>query len=334
MNKKVASFLKYILFLGIGVFLVWWSLHQIPDDKWGEFSGALKNARYILILPVFFILAMSHFLRSLRWKILMNPMGYNPSTLNTFLAVLIGYLANLAVPRLGEVLKCTILSKYEKVPADKLVGTIVVERAIDVVSLGLIFLLVFVTQYDVIGQYGRDIFYQLFMSRKGGFSWNNIIIILLVMIILFFIIKHWFKKFAHLKIVIVIKNILKGVWEGLISVLKLKQKKLFIAYTLGIWFLYLAGLWVGLYATTGTSHLGLPQALSGLAFASIGMILTPGGIGAYAMFLADVLVVYKVPYTIGLANGTLQWFAQLLIVAFLGFVSLLILPWNNRKGTK
>lgn len=331
MRKKVISLLKYIFFLGIGVFLVWWSLHQIPKDKWSEFLGALKNARYILIVPVFFILAASHLLRSLRWKILMNPMGYNPSTLNTFLAVLIGYLANLAVPRLGEVLKCTILSKYEKVPADKLVGTIVTERAIDVVSLGLIFLLVFITQYNVVGDYAKQIFFQAFMSRKGNFSWNKIIIVLLVILVLFFIIKHWFKKFAHLKIVIVIKNILKGVWEGLISVVKLKQKGLFIAYTLGIWFMYLAGLWVGLYATAGTSGLGFPQALSGLAFASIGMILTPGGIGAYAYFLAKVLEQSDIPFTIGYANGTLQWFAQFLIVAFLGFVSLLALPWYNRK---
>jgi uncharacterized protein (TIRG00374 family) len=330
MRKKIISLIKYIFFLGLGIFLVWWSLHQIPKDKWNEFSGALKNARYILIVPVFFILATSHLLRALRWKILMNPMGYNPSTVNTFLAVLIGYLANLAVPRLGEVLKCTILSKYEKVPADKLVGTIVTERAIDVILLGLLFLLVFITQYNVIGEYGKEIFMQAFMSKRGNFSLNKIIIVLLIIAVLFFVIKYGFKKFAHLKMVIVIKNILKGVWEGLISVVKLKQKKLFIIYSFGIWFLYLAGLWVGLYATEGTEQLGFLQALSGLAFASIGMILTPGGIGAYAYFLAKVLEQNNVPFAVGYANGTLQWFAQFLIVIFLGFASLLVLPWYNK----
>ena len=331
MRKKITSFLTYIFFLGIGIFLVWWSLHRIPGNKWNEFSGTLKNARYILVIPVFFILVCSHVLRSLRWKILISPMGYSPSLLNTFFAVMIGYLANLAVPRLGEVLKCTILAKYEKVPADKLVGTIVTERAIDVVSLGLIFLLVFITQYNVVGGYAKEIFLQAFMDKKGSFSLNKILIALFIVLVLFFIIKHWFKKFAHSKIVIVVKNILRGVWEGLISVIKLKQKKIFIAYTFGIWAMYFAGLWVGLYATEGTAGVGFSPALSALAFASIGMILTPGGIGAYAYFLAKVLELNNVAFTIGYANGTLQWFAQFLIIVLIGFISLLILPWYNRK---
>ncbi|MES2005061.1 MAG: lysylphosphatidylglycerol synthase transmembrane domain-containing protein [Bacteroidota bacterium] len=331
MNKKLVSILQYLFFLGLGVFLVWWSLHKIPDEKWGEFKRSLLTARYWLIIPVFLILSLSHVLRALRWRILMLPMGYTPSFLNTFFAVMIGYLANLAVPRLGEVLKCTLLARYEKVPAEKLVGTIVAERAFDVISLGLVFLLALISQFDVVGEYGTQLFRQLFENKRGHFSMVKLGIVLGVIAVVLIVIRVWFKQFSHLAIVILAKKILRGIWEGLISIRKLKQKGLFIFYSVSIWALYIGGTWVGLLATTGTSHLGLPQAISGLAFASIGMIVTPGGIGAYAYFLAKVLEKNDIPFEIGFANGTLQWFAQFGIVVLVGSLSLVLLPFYNKK---
>ena len=331
MNKRLVSALQYIFFLGLGMFLVWWSLHQIPDEKWGEFKRSLVTAHYGLLFPVFLILSLSHILRALRWRILMLPMGYKPSFINTFFAVMIGYLANLAVPRLGEVLKCTILAKYEKVPAEKLVGTIVAERAIDVISLGIIFLLALVSQFDVVGEFGTQLFKQLFENSTGRFSWLKLGIVLGVLATIIIAIKIWFYQFAHLKIVILFKKILNGIWEGLSSVRKLKQKGLFIFYSVAIWSLYIGGTWVGLLATQGTAHLGLKEAISALAFASIGMIVTPGGIGAYAYFLAKVLEKNNIPFEIGFANGTLQWFAQFLIVVLVGGFCLVLLPFYNKQ---
>ncbi|MFP5041283.1 lysylphosphatidylglycerol synthase transmembrane domain-containing protein [Parasediminibacterium sp. JCM 36343] len=330
MNKKIANLIKYLLFLGIGVFLVWWSLHQIPANKWAEFKKSLLTANYWLLLPVFVILSTSHILRAIRWTTLMQPMGYSPGIVNTFFAVMIGYLANLAVPRLGEVLKCTILSKYGHVPAEKLVGTIVIERAVDVVCLILIFLLAFVSEYEVVGQYGKQLLLELFANKNGHFSWVKVGIICTVLLILFYTAKIWFRAFAHLKIVIALERIVKGIWEGLSSISHLQQKGKFILCTVGIWGLYIGGTWVGLMATHGTDHFGLGVAISALAFASIGMIVTPGGIGAYAFFLAKVLEKNDVPFEIGYANGTLQWFAQFLIVVIVGFICLGLLPWYNK----
>ncbi len=330
MNKKLVSLLQYLFFLGLGIFLVWWSLHQIPGEKWGEFRRSLETARYWLIIPVFLILSLSHVARALRWRILMQPMGYHPSLLNTFFAVMIGYLANLAVPRLGEVLKCTLLARYEKVPAEKLVGTIVAERAFDVISLGIVFLLALIFQYDVVGEYANQLFRQLFENKAGQFSLTKIGIVLGVILVLVIAVKIWFNQFSHLKVVMVAKKILKGIWEGLSSIRKLKQKGFFIFYSVLIWSLYIGGTWVGLLATQGTSHLGLPHAVSALAFASIGMIVTPGGIGAYAYFLAKVLERNDIPFEIGFANGTLQWFAQFGIVVLVGFVSMGLLPFYNK----
>ena len=118
LKRRILNILKYLLFLGLGVFLVWWSISHIPDDKWADFKKAFSTARYWLIVPVFFILTLSHLLRAYRCKILMQPLGYNVSLANTFFVVLVGFLANLAIPMLGEVLICSIMAKYENIMAD------------------------------------------------------------------------------------------------------------------------------------------------------------------------------------------------------------------------
>lgn len=330
MKKKFLGFLKYLLFLGLGIFLVWWSLGNIPDDKWEDFEKSFATARYWLLIPVFFILAISHLLRAIRWKILMQPLGYSPTLGNTFFAVMIGYLANLAVPRLGEILKCTVLAKYEKVPAEKLVGTIVAERAFDVVSLAVVFLLAFLFQFQVVGDYGISLIKQLFISKSGEVSLSKTFISIAVIVALIIAAKIWIKKFAHLNAVIFIKKLFRGIWEGIISVRGLKRKWPFIFCSIGIWAFYLLGTWIGFYATIGTSGMGIDVALSALAFASIGMIITPGGIGAYAYFMAKVLEKNGVPFELGFANGTLQWFAQFLIVLLIGFLSMGLLPYINK----
>ena len=108
--------------------------------------------------PVFIILLLSHYIRTLRWRLLMEPMGYRPDKLNMFFAVMVGYLANQALPRLGEVLKCTILARYEKIPADKLVGTIILERLIDAISLLLVFCITLAIQPGLYSQIIDTIF--------------------------------------------------------------------------------------------------------------------------------------------------------------------------------
>lgn len=329
-NKKILSAIQFVIFLGLGIFLVWYSIHQIPDSEFSEFKNSLKTARFGLVFPVFLILTSSHILRALRWKLLMEPMGYKPSFVNTFFAVMIGYLANFAFPRLGEVLKCTILAKYEDVPADKNVGTIVAERAFDVICLLIVFLLALVLEYDVVVQaYHKLQNYSSTLPNSNtnpNFYYIKLAIYIVIVLVIVWIVytKRWQKFVAK------IKSIAKGIGEGLSSAWRLKHKGLFFLYSILIWVLYITGTYVGLYATKGTG-MGLQAAISCLAFASIGMILTPGGIGAYAIFTALVLELYGVPYTLGLANGTLQWFAQFAIVLVVGFICLILLPVYNRR---
>jgi uncharacterized membrane protein YbhN (UPF0104 family) len=325
----MGKFLKIGFFFLLGIALIWWSLHQIPTQEWTKFTLALKQSKLWIVFPVFMILGLSHFLRALRWRLIMEPLGYQPSIANTYLAVLIGYLANLAIPRLGEVLKCTLLAKYEHVPAEKIVGTIVAERAFDVISLGIVFLMALGLQFNVIEAGWNQLKNQAAVpsnTDEGNWKIYLMIGIGIVLIALYFILRKRIPK-----LVASIKNIISGIWEGVISATKLKQQKLFFLYSFGIWFLYLLATYVGLYATEGTES-SFATAISCLAYASIGMILTPGGIGAYAYFMAKVLELNGVDYTLGLANGTLQWFSQFLIVIVLGGLSLILLPIINKQA--
>ena len=326
----MGKFLKIGFFFLLGIALIWWSLHQIPAEEWTKFTLALKQSKLWIVFPVFIILGLSHFLRALRWRLIMEPLGYQPSIANTYLAVLIGYLANLAIPRLGEVLKCTLLAKYEKVPAEKIVGTIVAERAFDVISLGIVFLMALGLQFNVIeagwNQLKNQTATPVIDSNEGNWKMYLFVGIGILLVTLFLILR---KRIPTM--VTSTKQIFSGIWEGVMSATKLKQQKLFFVYSFGIWFLYLLATYVGLYATAGTES-SFATAISCLAYASIGMILTPGGIGAYAYFMAKVLELNGVDYTLGLANGTLQWFSQFLIVIVLGGLSLIILPIINKQA--
>ncbi len=325
----MGKLLKIGFFFLLGIALIWWSLHQIPAEEWTKFTLALKQSKLWIVFPVLVILGFSHFLRALRWRLIMEPLGYKPSITNTYLAVLIGYLANLAIPRLGEVLKCTLLAKYEKVPAEKIVGTIVAERAFDVLSLGLVFLMALGLQFNVIEAGWNQLKNQTnspAVSSNDG-NWKIFVLgaVISIILILFIVLR---KRIPT--IIASVKKIIQGIWEGVISATKLKKHNLFFLYSFGIWFLYLLATYVGLHATAGTES-SFATAISCLAYASIGMILTPGGIGAYAYFMAKVLELNGVDYTLGLANGTLQWFSQFLIVIVLGGISLILLPILNKQ---
>ena len=138
-------------------------------------------------------------------------------------------------------------------------------------------------------------------------------------------------KYAGSNWVIKIKQIITGVKTGILSVKDLENKWQFIFHSVLIWTCYLGGTYLGFFATRGTDNLPLAAVFPVLTFASIGMIITPGGIGAYPRFIMEVMVLYQVEKGIGYANGTLQWVAQFLIILFLGFLSLIILPYYNKK---
>jgi glycosyltransferase 2 family protein len=331
MKKRLFTVLKYFLFLGLGIFLVWWSIYRMDEKNWNDCKQALKSARYFLILPVFFIISASHISRAIRWKILMKPMGYRPRLINTFFAVMVGYLANLAIPRLGEVLKCTILARYEKVPADKLVGTILVERIVDVICLISVFIIAIISQAGIIGEYAGSTLRKYFFAGGAPAIIKKLLMVAIVVIVVYLVFKFIFRKFNQYIIIQRIKNIFSGVKIGIASVKNLENRWAFIFHTVFIWGCYVGGTYLGFYATAGTEHLPFAATFPVLAFASIGMIITPGGIGTYPTLIMEVMILYNIEKGIGYANGTLQWFAQFLIILVVGSISLALLPYFNKS---
>jgi len=330
-NKRLFILLQYLFFLGLGAFLVWWSVKDIDGKKMTEIKQALENARLYLIAPVFIILLLSHYVRALRWRLLMEPLGYKPGKVNTFFAVMVGYLANQAVPRLGEVLKCTLLARYEKIPADKLVGTIILERLIDAVCLLTVFGITLVIQPGLYSQIINTVFNgdpKEETDKIPGYIVGLIITgIIAVIIALWMIVKK--KSFNDL--LAVIKKITGRIWQGLSAIRHLKKRGQFIAFTLIMWSLYLSGGYIGFQALQETEHYGIKEAFTVLSAGSIGMIVTPGGIGAYAYLIEATMQLYGLQQSIAVAFGWLLWLAQTVVILIGGLLSFIALPLHNKR---
>ena len=273
----------------------------------------------------------SHLSRSVRWKILIAPLGHSPKLSNIYLSVLIGYLANLAVPRLGEILKCTLLARYEKIPANKLIGTIVAERAFDVISLFIVMGITFALNAEVIGKYLYALLQQVAGKQEqsaGQTSYWAFLLLFLFLLGLGLII--WFSR--NTKWGMKFKELAMGVWHGLTSIRKIKNKGWFIFHSVFIWCMYLFSIQIGMYALDHISSIGFRPSLSMLSTGSIAMILTPSGIGAYPLFIQETLLLYGIKGTLGLAFGWLMWTVQFFILLISGFMALGLLPYLNKKN--
>ena len=334
MKKKLGTIFQFIFFLGLGIFLVWWSIKDLDTEDKSHIKSALQHARVFLIIPVFAILLLSHFVRAMRWKLLIETLGYHPAKANTFFAVTIGYLANQAVPRLGEVVKCTVLSKYENIPADKLIGTIILERLIDAITLLFIFAITLVIQPNIYNDLIDTFFNPAETSGKEDIPFYIVLFIALGIITLAVAIWMFIKKKNLKDLMSLCKRIWKSVWQGVGSIRHLRSRWLFLFYTLALWTLYFAGGYIGFSALRETEMYGIKEAFAILSAGSIGMIATPGGIGAYALLVEKTMQIYGLQKGVALAFGWLLWLVQTGVILVGGLISFGLLPLYNKKNKK
>jgi uncharacterized membrane protein YbhN (UPF0104 family) len=327
MPKMLKTIIKFVCFLAIGLGLIWLVTHNLTEKEREDIVMAFKRANYWLIIPVILVGVASHWYRAVRWKLLMVPLGYKPTTLNTFFAVMVGYLVNLAIPRLGEVTRCGIVARYEKVPADKLVGTMIAERAVDLLLLILIMLVTVLVQIDLVGSFFTEHVWLPLEQKVGNKSWVILVIAVIVIGLILLVIR----LLSRSKAGIAIKNMARGVWTGFLSINKMEKKGWFIFYSILIWVLYFSMMYLGFMCMDETRYLGVKAALAVLAFGSVGMIATQGGIGAYQLLVQKTLLLYGVAATTGYAFGWIVWIAQTLLVMILGFGSLIALPIYNKN---
>ena len=327
MKKKLFSVLQYILFLGIGVFLTWWQLDKLTSSEWIQFKQSLVNANYIVLVPVFILTILGHISRAVRWKILIEPLGYKPAVSNTFYATMCGYFANTFLPRAGEILRCTLLGRYERIPVTKLFGTILLERVFDLICYFLIIVITFLIQIETVNSFITDNFKQL-TTQHSVPIWAIIVIFLVLAILMFIAIKKILKKNKQHRLVIKLQGIFIGLKEGFSTILHLRKRKKFIAHTIFIWTTYLLQIYIGFSALSETSSLPIGAAFSVLSLATLAMIVSPGGLGAFPVAVQQVLLIY------GLSNisfGWLMWGVTTGIVIVVGMLSFGLLIYQNKN---
>ena len=322
MNRKtVITILQVVIFIGLAVFLIVWQLGKMSTAQRDEMTESILSADLLYLAPVAVVGFFSHYFRAIRWKLLLETLDIRPSNANTFFAVMIGYLVNAVLPRFGEVAKCTVLAKYEQVPADKMVGTIVAERAWDLVCLLILMLLSLGLQANIIGSYAADLLRQL--RNSSGHKLLYAILVLVVIIALFIFTYRRIKKTR-------VGRAIKGIGDGVKSIMHMKRRVLFVLYTIGIWGCYLLMIMLGLWGVPPTAGMGWLAGLTILSFGSISMIITPGGLGSYPPIIAAILLLYGISEPGGLAFGWVAWSVQTAVIILFGIISLFLLPLLNR----
>jgi uncharacterized protein (TIRG00374 family) len=328
MPKKLLSYITYLLTLGLGVFLIWLSVKGLKPHDVDLMKDAISKANFWLLIPILIMGFVSHWSRAIRWRYLMEPLNLSPSKSNAFFAVMVGYLANLAFPRLGEVLKCTILAKYENIPADKLIGTIIAERAFDLLCLLIIFFLTFLVQID----FAKELLQGLQAKQSGQGSGHLLYYLIgtFVVVGFLFAFRH---RIANLAFFQKIREIAKNVLAGIMSFKKMKHKKEFVFHTLLIWGMYMGMIVLGFQSIAATSHLGINAGFSVLSFGSVGMIVTPGGLGAYTGLVEKIVSLYGVEKAFAVAISWIIWLVPTLIIIIGGGISMMLLPFFNQNKT-
>ena len=280
----------------------------------------VKNAdlRFIMLSVLFGIL--SHLSRAYRWKFMLAPLGYKPRFVNTILAVLIAYVANLGIPRSGEILRATTLSSYEKIPFEKSFGTIIAERLVDLIFLLSFIFLALILQYDLIWQ----------VLKEKQISLSTIIAAAVIAMTTFICLKFLFEK-NHSKPINRIKTFLKGLGEGILSFKSMTNKGAFLLHTVFIWIMYVAMFYVIKWTVPEVENLGLSALLPAFVIGGLTISATNGGIGIYPFAVALMLSAFGISNESGLAFGWIVWTSQTFMIILFGRLSFFVLPLVNHK---
>ena len=319
MSKSFISLLRNLIPLGLGFFLIYYSLNKITVDQRALIWSYIKQAHPTPILISIIFGALSHISRAYRWKFLLNPLGYRPSFINLTGAVLINYLSNLGIPRSGDVLRVTVISAYENIPFSKGLGTVISERVIDLVMM---MLLVFSAMY-IGGDWVKD---QLGDSSVLLFSFGVFIAIVVAIMAFPFLINT--KRFPYLAR---IKDFFLNILKGIVSIRSIPNAFAFWAHTVFIWLMYVLMFWAIQFSLPEAALLSPQVAMIGFVAGGLSIVITNGGIGLYPIAVAAVLSYYGMSYEMALAYGWIAWSTQTLMILIFGGLSFVFLPVFNRK---
>lgn len=331
MNKSTKSIIQFIVLLGVGILLVWLSFRSVWTEK-EKILDSFKSANYFWVGISVLIAFLSHFLRAYRWNYLLKPAGYSVKPANALGAVLVGYFANYGLPRMGEITRCTLVTKYDDVPFEVALGTVITERIVDMLLLIVIFFLTLFAQFSQLKELTVTYLYDPLMLKLNGISEHPtkfiiLISVLLVVAITLFLIRKKISGLLKGKF----GNIIKGFGKGLSSVKDIDKKFQFIALSFAIWASYFYSLYFCFFAFEGTSNLGYSECLAILLFGTLGVVFSPGGLGAYPAIVTALLTYYGIEQISAFSFPWMTWTSQFILIVVLGLLSLILLPIINKS---
>ncbi len=307
MKKTLLNVLKFVAFLSVGLGILYYlyndfSAKYVTDcmakgspeadcDFGDKLIADFKSAKPFWIFMIFVTFSISNISRAIRWKMLIKPLGREARLVNTFFCTVIGYFTNLFLPRAGEVIKAGLLSKYENIPAEKVMGTVVVDRLLDVISILIASTLALVLEYDKIwGYFGGPL-----KAFFGGMGWSIVLILgglLVGGLLLLFFFRSAFAGTAFYKKV---SKIALGFKDGLLSIGKLDNVPVFLFHSVLIWVMYFLMVYVSFFAFAPTEHLPPVAALTAFVFGAWGIVIpSPGGMGSYHYLTIIALGMYGI----------------------------------------
>ena len=335
MSKKSIQILQYLVLLAIGILLCR-SFFKSLDIA--ELKQNISSGNFTWFYVVMFVSVMVYIIRVLRWQMLIKAIGYEAKFSNAFAALSISYFVSFVVPRLGEVTRCLSIKKQHDIPFMELLGTVIIERAIDIVSLLIVLLLTLALQFSMIMEFVKqNIITPFYDGVIVKIIAGNSKILIVVLSLLFIVIALflYFRKYIREKSPRLVLQFVDGLKHGLVSIVELKQKRLFILYTFLIWVCYYLMTYFWFFVFKETSILGLGACLSILSIGTIGrsVPIQGGGMGAYHFLVTNVAIIYGVSASFGKTLATLIHAGQTFFTFALGLIGLLIFfvsYWRNK----
>ena len=326
--RKMISFLKFSLPLLVGLVLLFYAFKNVQLD---DFLSKLNLTRYGWIIGSMLLSLVAYVSRAYRWQLLLRAADQKVSTFRLTLAVFVGYLANLAFPRLGEVVRCAVLKKTNQIPVSLSIGTVVTERIIDSLVLLFFLIIALLLEFDLIVTYFENIF-STYHIPLDGILYAALTLLMIFSVLVLVILR------THTPLSQRTKKMASEVLKGILTIKSIQSKSLFLITTTVMWLTYFLMSYMIFFALEETSSLSLTAGFMLLVSGGIALALpVQGGIGTYHAMIAMMLGLYGIENTTGLFLATLLHSSQILSVVIFGGISLVItlgIEKNNRNDLK
>lgn len=320
MNSSIKKILQIALPIGIGLFFIWYSVHKTSEEERILLWKSVTTAKPLWIIASAILGILSHLSRSYRWLFLAKTLGHKPRLATSYMALMIGYLANLGIPRSGELLRASTLSNYEKVPFQKTVGTIISERIVDLIMLLIVVLIGVLTNTSLFLNYFKE------KNINPLFILGSIVFFVIVLYLGFLLIKK-----SNIKIFQKAQKFILEIYEGILSIFKMENSILFILHTFFIWGGYILMFYIMKYAIPEIDTIPFTASLAAFIVGSFAMTVSNGGLGVFPVAIGAILVFFNVEQSIGEAYGWVLWGTQTITNIIIGGFSFILLPFFSKK---